>query len=60
MLSKERDENGRPMGFLTRREARAQKRAEEEAYWDEARKSQGSVETEDRNTGVEDRDSSLL
>ena len=38
--SPERDELGRPMGFLTKREARAAAAAAEAAKWEEARKSQ--------------------
>lgn len=33
VLSKERDEKGRPMGFLTRQEARALKQKEEAEYY---------------------------
>ena len=40
VLSKEKDEQGRPMGFLTRGEARALKEMEENEYWQEQRSSQ--------------------
>jgi hypothetical protein len=33
VLSKDRDDQGRPMGFLTRQEARALKEKEESEYW---------------------------
>jgi len=33
VLSEERDEKGRPMGFLTRTEARAQQKRAEEERW---------------------------
>lgn len=37
LLSKERDEKGRPMGFLTRKEARELQAAEEAAIWEQQR-----------------------
>ena len=40
MLSKERDEKGRPLGFLTRKEAREQKAREESAKWQAQRESE--------------------
>ena len=40
VLSKEVDENGRPMGFLTRGEARALKEKEESEYWQQQRSSE--------------------
>ena len=36
VLSKERDAKGRPLGFLTRKEAREQERAEAERKWEAA------------------------
>ncbi len=39
VLSKERDEQGRPVGFLSRKEARAQKAKEEQEKWDRIRES---------------------
>ncbi len=39
-LSKERDEKGRPIGFLTRKEARELEKREEEEKWAAARQSQ--------------------
>ena len=39
VLSKERDEQGRPVGFLSRKEARAQKAKEEQEKWDRVRES---------------------
>ena len=45
VLSKERDEEGRPMGFLTRKEARAQKEADEAARWELARREEEEQKT---------------
>jgi hypothetical protein len=45
VLSKERDEEGRPMGFLSRKEARAQKEAEEAARWELARREEEEQKT---------------
>ena len=45
VLSKERDEDGRPMGFLTRKEARAQKEADEAARWELARREEEEQKT---------------
>jgi hypothetical protein len=39
VLSNERDDQGRPLGFLTRREAREQRAREEEERWEAARRS---------------------
>lgn len=39
VLSKEKDEQGRPMGFLTRQEARELARKEEEEKWEQVRRS---------------------
>ena len=39
VLSKERDEKGRPMGFLTRKEARELKAQEEQEKWQAQRDS---------------------
>ena len=39
-LSKEKDDQGRPMGFLTRGQMREEKRREEQEGWAEARQSQ--------------------
>ena len=41
-LSKERDEQGRPMGFLSRKEAREQEEAEEAARWAQMRAEQAA------------------
>ena len=39
-LSKERDEQGRPMGFLTKKQAREQREAEEAERWARMREDQ--------------------
>ena len=44
MLSKERDDEGRPMGFLTRKEAREQKARDEAEAWDQIQREQGEQE----------------
>lgn len=43
--SKERDEQGRPMGFLTKKEARAAAAEEEELKWESARQSQSLMDS---------------
>jgi hypothetical protein len=48
VLSKERDEQGRPMGFLTRGEARRLKEQEEQEVWDALRREQQKEELRSR------------
>lgn len=43
--SKERDEQGRPMAFLTKREARAAAAQEEERKWESARQSKDLMDS---------------
>lgn len=40
VISKERDEEGRPLKFLTRKEAREEERREEEEKWEAAKRAQ--------------------
>lgn len=44
VLSKERDELGRPLSFLSRKEARAQRQAEEDERWEDTYKKQALLD----------------